>query len=118
MSIPGSGLPRITPLQRISTKQLMPAIIVTSPGLQDSSCLRMRIQHRMKGAAQAATRSQSNTAKTSHPLALLFGPVPDDSITEFGLSPVEYQGRTKDPRRASDAAMPTSSAGETCDGSR
>src|SRR4026208_415082 len=102
MSMAGSGLPKITPLQRISTKQVMPTIIVTSPGLQDSSCLRMTIQHRMNGAVQAARRSQSNTAKTSHALAWLFGPVPDESITEFGLSPVEYHGSHRDPRRTSE----------------
>src|SRR5690349_9133878 len=96
----------------------MPAIIVISPGLQLSLCPRMMIQVRMKGAVQAATRSQSNVEKTSQPVAWLLGPVPDDSITEFGLLPVEYQGSHRDPRRTSDAAMPTSSAGETCDGSR
>src|SRR4051812_27746905 len=113
--MPGSGLPKISPLQRISTKQVMPTIIVTSPGLQDRSCLRTTIQQRMKGAAQAATRSQSNTAKTSQALAWLLGPVPDDSITEFGLPLVEYHGSHRDPRRTSDAAIPTSSAGETSD---
>src|SRR4051794_4172684 len=118
MSMSGSGFPRITPLQRIRTKQVMPTIIVISPGLQESSCLRMTIQQRMKGAAQAARRSQSNTAKTSHALAELFGPVPDDSITEFGLPLVENQGSHRDPRRTSDEPMATSSAGETCDGSR
>src|SRR5215210_1828300 len=114
----GSGFPKITPLHRISTKQVMPTIIVTSPGLQDSSCPRMTIQVRMNGAAHAATRSQSKIAKTSHAVAWLLGPVPDDSITELGFPPVEYQGSQRDPRRTSDAAMPTSSAGETCDGSR
>src|SRR4051812_43963811 len=116
--MPGSGVPRITPLQRIRMKLVMPTIIVTSPGLQDSSCPRMMIQARMKGAAQAERRSQSNTAKTSHAVASLFGPVPDELITEFGFSPVEYQGSHRDPSRTSDEAMPTSSAGETCDGSR
>jgi hypothetical protein len=75
----------------------------------------MMIQVRMKGAAQAERRSQSKIAKTSHALASLFGPVPDDSITEFGFSLVEYQGSHRDPRRTSDEAIPTSSAGETCD---
>ena len=62
------GRPRMIPLQRISTKAVMPTIIVTSPGFQVSLCPRATIQARMNGAGAAATSSQSRMPKVSNAL--------------------------------------------------
>ena len=61
------------PLQRISTKAVMPTIIVISPGFQVSLCPRAMIQARMNGAMQAASSSQSRIAKVWNADALSLG---------------------------------------------
>src|SRR4051812_40177393 len=83
------------------------------------------IQVRMKGAAQAATSSQSSLVKTVHASAELLGPtaqfveaVPVHASFEFGLPLVVNQGIHSEASRTSAAAIPTSSPGDTLDRSR
>jgi hypothetical protein len=108
----------MTPLQRISMKVTMPTIIVTSPGFHVRSWARATIQVRMKGAAQAATNSQSSVEKTCHALAESPFEAPPGSL-EFGLSElVVNQGSHSDASRTSAAPIPISSPGDTLEGSR
>src|SRR4051794_5966885 len=97
--MPGSGRPRMIPLQRISMNATIPTIIVTSPGFQVSLCARATIQVRMNGAAHAATSSQSRVVNTVHALAELFGPTAqllaaslEHASFEFGLPLVVNHG--------------------------
>src|SRR3954464_15024064 len=103
------------PLQRISTRVVMPTIIVTSPGFQVSLCCRATIQERMNGAAQPATRNQRRIGKVCQAVALLLAPMWAESIFELGLSLVVNQGRNSDPNRTSADALPTNSPAVTTD---
>src|SRR5215212_2585777 len=123
--MPGSGLPRMIPLHRISMKATIPTIIVTSPGFQVSLWARATIQVRMKGAAQAATSSQSSVLKTVHAFADSFGPTahcvdaaPEHASLEFGLPLVVNHGSHSESSRTSPAPIPANSAGDTLEASR
>jgi hypothetical protein len=106
------------PLHRISTNATMPTIIVTSPGFHVRVCPRAMIQVRMKGAAQAATSSQSSVLKTCQAFAES-PPVAPPGSFEFGLSElVVNQGNQSDTSRTSAAPIPSSSPGDTFEKSR
>ena len=105
------------PLQRISTKAIMPTIMVTSPGFQVSLCPRARIQARMKGAVQASASSQSSVPNVCHALAL--SPPAIEPEPQFGfVELVVNQGRNSDRKRSSAAPIPMYSPGVSCDVSR
>src|SRR3954471_7221220 len=91
------------PLHRISMKATIPTIIVTSPGFQVRACPLATIHVRMKGAAQAATSSQSSVLNTVHAFAESFGPTahwvdafPAHASFEFGLPLVVNHGSHSD----------------------
>src|SRR5215212_2343662 len=111
ISIPGSGFPRMIPLQRISTRVVIPTTIVTSPGFQVSVCRLAMIQERMNGAAQPAIRNQRRIGNVWKAVALSLGPTLADSIFEFGLLLVENHGSHSDANRISADAIPRSSPG-------
>ena len=80
------GRPRMMPLQRISTKAVMPTTIVTSPGFQVSLCPRAMIQARMNGALPAATSSRSSVENTCHAVALSPPAMPAAAASSSGSS--------------------------------
>ena len=109
------------PLQRISTKAVMPTIIVTSPGAQVRVWPRAMIQERMKGAVQAARSRNRSVPNTSQALALSLAPITGSLVSpmiEFGLSLVENQGRKREIPSTSAASMPPYSPGVSFDRSR
>src|SRR3954453_17459343 len=116
--MPGSGLPRVIPLQRIRTRVVIPTIIVTSPGFQVSLCCLATIQDRMNGAAQPAIRNQRSTGNVCHAVALALGPMCAELILELGLPLVVNQGRNSDASSTSADAIPTSSPGVSREKSR
>jgi hypothetical protein len=105
-------------LHRIRTNATIPTIIVTSPGFQVRSWPRAMIQVRMKGAAHAATSSQSSMPKTCQAVAES-PPETPPGRREFGLSElVVNQGSHSEASRTSAAPIPISSPGDTFDKSR
>ena len=85
--MPGSGLPRISPLQRTRKIPISPVTIVTSPVGQSSLCRRATIQARMNGAKLSASSSQSMTWNVCQAVASEFGPMPAEAIAESGWTP-------------------------------
>src|SRR4051794_35401988 len=104
------------PLQRISTRAVIPTTIVTSPGCQVSACRRAMIQERMNGAVHAITSSTSSLLNVCQPLASELGPT--DPIFTLGLELVENQGSHSDPSSTNEDAQPRNSAGESLETSR
>src|SRR4051794_9607670 len=99
------------PLQRISTRAVIPTTIVTSPGCQVSECLRAMIHDRMKGAVAAITSSTSSIENVCQPVASVLAP--SAAIFTLGLELVENHGSHSEPTRTNDDTAPRSSAGDS-----
>ena len=100
------------PLQRISTRAVIPTTIVTSPGFQVRLWPRAMIHERMKGAAQASTSSTSRLPNTCQ--AFAESPSRAPAIVEFGFwSLVVNHGSQSETNSTTAAPMPRYSPGDS-----